>query len=131
MPLSPEWLPREVFDSELANLHYVVLPYNMDYYGLSASGVLLDVLRWRKPIVSFDTPVIRELVEQFGDIGHICADELTGENLDTLLSSFDMERYQVQRTNLDAAYRSRLPETAAKAYSHMQQSCWSTGQEAV
>lgn len=127
LPFSPVWLPLELFDSELSNLHYVVLPYNMDYYALSASGVLLDVLRWRKPIVSFDTPVIRELVERFGDIGYICKDE--GDlvrTVDSLLSDFDMERYQSQRNNLDAAYRSRLPATASKEYSAMQEICWTT-----
>jgi hypothetical protein len=125
-PFSKEWLPREVFDSELARLHYVVLPYNMDYYGLSASGVLLDVLRWRKPIVAFDTPVVRELAERFGDIGVLCADEdEMAAAVNALLTDYDPQRYQRQRQNLDAAYRSRLPEAAALEYSSMSQDCWS------
>lgn len=125
LPFSKEWLPREVFDDELSRLHYVVLPYNMDYYGLSASGVLLDVLRWRKPIVAFDTPVVRELAERFGDIGYICAteDEMAAA-VNHLLTGFDPQRYQSQRRNLDAAYRSRLPESAAHEYGSMRQACW-------
>jgi glycosyltransferase involved in cell wall biosynthesis len=120
LPLSPDWLPREVFDSEIAALHYVVLPYNMDYYGLSASGVLLDVLRWRKPIISFDTPVIRELIKQFGDIGHICADvDAMVETVDSLLADFDEARYMQQRQHLDAAYASRLPEAAAAEFTQL------------
>lgn len=125
LPFSRDWLPREVFDSELAALHYVVLPYNMDYYGLSASGVLLDVLRWRKPIVAFDTPVVRELFERFGDIGYICTDEnAMAQAIDALLAGHDPQRYQAQRRNLDAAYRSRLPEAAALEYASMRQHCW-------
>jgi len=121
-PFSQEWLPRQVFETELKNLHYVVLPYNMNYYGLSASGVLLDVLRWRKPIISFETPVIRELIEQFGDIGTICANQnQMFDVINNLCSSpFDDKRYQAQRRNLDAAYRSRLPESVAIEYTQIQ-----------
>jgi glycosyltransferase involved in cell wall biosynthesis len=125
LPFSPEWLPRDVFESEIAALHYVVLPYNMDYYGLSASGVLLDVLRWRKPVIAFDTPVMRELVARFGDIGHICANEQEMvAAVDGVLAGFDAGRYARQRNNLDAAYRSRLPDAAAAEYSAMQATCW-------
>ena len=120
LPISTEWLPREVFDDELARLHYVVLPYNMDYYGLSASGVLLDVLRWRTPVIAFDTPVMRELGQRFGDIGHICSteDEMAVV-LNGVLGGFDAARYERQRRNLDAAYRSRLPDAAAAEYLQM------------
>lgn len=129
LPFSPEWLPRDLFDSEIAALHYVVLPYSMDYYGLSASGVLLDVLRFRKPVIAFDTPMIRELADRFGDIGHICADEGAMEHaVNDLLAGFDAERYARQRLNLDAAYRSRLPEAAATEYAHVQATCWTAGQ---
>lgn len=117
LPFSQKWLPREVFDSELARLHYVILPYDMEYYGLSASGVLLDVLRWRRPVIAFDTPVMRELVERFGDIGTICRDEAgMAAAIDTLLTGFDPARYAQQQRNLDAAYRSRLPDAAASEY---------------
>jgi glycosyltransferase involved in cell wall biosynthesis len=127
LPFSKEWLPREVFDDEIARLHYVVLPYNMDYYGLSASGVLLDVLRWRKPVIAFDTPVIRELAERFGDIGYICTSEDDmAAAVNGLLAGFDAARYERQRRNLDAAYRSRLPDAAAEEYLSMQ-GAWTVG----
>ncbi|RJG01896.1 glycosyltransferase family 1 protein [Noviherbaspirillum sedimenti] len=131
-PFSKDWLSHELFEQELANIQYVVLPYNMDYYGLSASGVLLDVLRWRKPIVSFDTPVIRELTNRFGDIGYICGDE--NEMLATvnsLLSTFDQERYLSQQCNLDRAYRSRLPEATAIEYAQTQNAFGRTTMEVL
>lgn len=127
LPFSPEWLPREVFDSEISALHYVILPYNMEYYGLSASGVLQDVLRLRKPVIAFDTPVIRELVDHFGDIGHICAneEEMAGA-VNDLLHHFDAQRYAQQRRNVDAAYRSRLPDAAAAEFAQVQATCWTS-----
>lgn len=126
LPFSPEWLPRAVFESEISALHYVVLPYNMEYYGLSASGVLQDVLRLRKPVIAFDTPVIRELAARFGDIGHICANEAEmAHAVNELLHHFDAERYAQQRRNVDAAYRSRLPDAAAAEYAQVQATCWS------
>jgi glycosyltransferase involved in cell wall biosynthesis len=125
LPFSAEWLPSSVFEEEIAALHYVVLPYNMNYYGLSASGVLLDVLRWRKPVIAFDTPVMRELSARFGDIGHICADEHEMVSaIDNVLANHDAPRYARQRANLDAAYRSRLPDAAAAEYLQMQSTCW-------
>lgn len=125
LPFSQEWLPRAVFESEIAAMHYVVLPYNMGYYGLSASGVLLDVLRWRKPVIALDTPVMRELSDMFGDIGYICADEeQMVTTAEALLQDFDVQRYQRQRENLDAAHHSRLPEYTAAVYRALQSDCW-------
>lgn len=117
LPFSKDWIPRPLFDEELARLHYVALPYNMDYYGLSASGVLLDVLRWRKPVIAFETPVLRELVDRFGEIGYLCqTEDDMAEVVNDLLENFDPERYDRQRRNLDAAYLSRLPDVAAEDY---------------
>ncbi len=117
LPFTDDWIPRDIFEEEVASLHFVILPYNMDYYGLSASGVLLDVLRWRKPVIAFDTPVMRELAERFGDIGYICADEAEmAATITALLSGFDPARYARQREHLDAAYRSRLPDAAAAEF---------------
>jgi hypothetical protein len=86
------------------------------------------VLRWRKPVIAFDTPVIRELNERFGDIGHICRDEreMTAA-VDSLLAGFDPERYARQQRNLDAAYRSRLPDAAASEYLALHETSPGTG----
>lgn len=127
LPFSHEWLSRELFEDEIAALHYVVLPYNMNYYGLSASGVLLDVLRWRKPVLALDTPVMRELADMFGDIGYICAgEEELIATADRLLRDFDPVRYAQQRANLDAAHHSRLPESMAATYRTLQATCWTS-----
>jgi glycosyltransferase involved in cell wall biosynthesis len=124
LPFTDDWIPRDLFEAEVAGLHYVILPYNMAYYGLSASGVLLDVLRWRKPVIAFDTPVMRELVARFGDIGHICADEAEmATTIDALLGDFDAARYSRQRAHLDAAYRSRLPDAAAAEFVAVMAAC--------
>lgn len=132
LPFSPDWLPREVFDREIKALHYVILPYNMEYYGLSASGVLLDVLRFRKPVIAFDTPVVRALAERFGDIGYICANEdEMSRAIDELLKNFDIARYNRQRQNVDAAYHSRLPEAVAAEYAHIQENCWAHSAQGV
>jgi hypothetical protein len=122
LPFSTEWLPRDVFERELAALRYIVLPYDMGYYALSASGVLLDALRWRKPVIAFRTPVIDEFSQRFGDIGHVCDDE--AQMLAVLRGGFDADRYAAQRQNLDAAYRSRLPEAVAGEYAALLRARW-------
>lgn len=131
LPFSEQWLDRDLFESEVASLQYAILPYNMSYYGLASSGVLLDVLRWRKPVIALDTPVVRELEAMFGDIGYICADEqemiATAENL---LRDFDASRYARQRANLDAAYASRLPDALAPVYRKLQKECWTAQDKA-
>lgn len=124
-PFSEDWLPRPVLERELANLDYLILPYNMDYYALSASGVLLDALRWRKPVIAFKMPALVEIGERFGDIGHICTDEdAMVATVRRLIGSFDPERYQAQRRNLDAAHRTRLPESVAHEYVDVLHSRW-------
>jgi len=123
LPLTEDWLPRSVFEAELRQLHFAILPYNANYYAYAASGVLLDALKWRKPIISFRVPPVLELAERFGDIGYICDDEQhMRETVGVLVSAFDPDRYQRQRRNLDAAYVSRLPiAIAAEFRNHVRQ----------
>jgi glycosyltransferase involved in cell wall biosynthesis len=114
LPFTEEWLPRAAFEDELRRLHYIVLPYSMDYYAYAASGVLLDALRWRKPVIAFRVPPVQELADRFGDVGYLCAseDEMAA-TVERLATHFDPARYAAQRDNLDRAYRSRLPEAVA------------------
>jgi hypothetical protein len=125
-PFTAEWLPRPVFEQEIAALRYIVLPYDKDYYALSASGVLLDALRWRKPIIAFRTPPLLELEARFGEIGHLCDSE--AEMLAILSGLIGSEdggaRYEAQCSNLDAAYRSRLPAAIADEYVGVMRACW-------
>jgi glycosyltransferase involved in cell wall biosynthesis len=124
-PFSETWLPVDVFETELSSLHYVVLPYRMDYYAFAASGVLLDALRWRKPIIALRTPAVDELVRRFGEIGHVVDsyDEMAAVAR-RAVTDFDAQRYMVQQRNLDAAYHSRLPQEIATEYAAIVESRW-------
>jgi hypothetical protein len=111
------YLSRADFIARLACMHYVCLPFRTGYYDLSASGVLIDALGLRKPLITLRVPLMVELFDRFGDIGELCADEAALERaLERSISAPDPERYARQLRNLEAARASRLPERLAEEY---------------
>ncbi len=124
-PFAETWLPAEVFEREVAALDYIILPYDMRYYAFAASGVMLDVLRTRTPVICFHNPAIADVAARHGDIGHVCADEdeIVAVVM-SLVTAVDPSRYRAQQMNLDAAYRDRLPDALATAYHDLVQGLW-------
>lgn len=111
------YLARADFLGRLARMHYVCLPFRTGYYDLSASGVLIDALGFRKPLITLRVPLMVELFDRFGDIGELCEDEAALERaLERCVAAPDPERYARQIRNLDAARESRLPQRLAEDY---------------
>lgn len=46
-------LPRKEFDAYINDLDYILYLYPQDSYKLTASGALMDAIKWQKPIISF------------------------------------------------------------------------------
>jgi hypothetical protein len=116
-PLPTSWPTRAEFIERLAALHYVCLPLNPTYYGLSASGALLDAITWLKPIIATPVPIIVDLFARFGDIGFLCnnLDEMRAA-IETLARAPDQTRYDRQVANLRRIQASRLPAALAADY---------------
>lgn len=112
-----EHLTRTAFVERLSHMHYVFLPYKSEYYHLSASGALLDAITWLKPIIANRTPVVADMFEQFGDIGHLC-DDIPGMSrvLHAIMRDMDEARYAGQVEALRRARDSRRPDALARQY---------------
>ena len=112
-----ERLSRPKFLKELHRLHYVCLPLQPAYYGLSASGALLDAVTWLKPILATRVPIIVDLFARFGDIGILCEDIDAMEHaIQSVVRNPDQARYNCQVANLRRIRASRMPDVLAFAY---------------
>jgi hypothetical protein len=119
-PPPTTWPTRAEFIERLAALHYVCLPLNPLYYGLSASGALLDAITWLKPIIATPVPIIVDLFARFGDIGYLCnnLDDMRVA-IEALAREPDQTRYDRQVANLRRVQASRLPAALAADYRTM------------
>lgn len=113
-PPEDEAIPRRTFIERLERQHYVCAFYDPDYYRLGASGVLLDAIAHRKPLIVTDIPFTRDLFARFGDVGEICRtqDEVI-ETIKRLATGVDPERYRRQVRNLDQAAAARSVDALA------------------
>jgi hypothetical protein len=108
---------RPQFIEKLQQLHYVCLPLQPAYYGLSASGALLDAITWLKPIIATRVPIIVDLFARFGDIGVLCDDmDAMRTAIEALARDPDQARYDRQVANLRRLQASRTPAALASAY---------------
>jgi glycosyltransferase involved in cell wall biosynthesis len=116
-PISRDGLSRTAFLERLAGLHYVILPYRLGYYDLSASGALIDALTWLKPVIATRVPLTAQFFRDYGDIGLLCdTEEALGAAVDTLLENLDAEAYARQVAALRAARETRRVEALAAHY---------------
>lgn len=112
-----ERLSRPAFIEKLRRLHYVCLPLQQSYYGLSASGALLDAITWLKPIIATRVPITVDLFDRFGDIGILCDDfDAMRLAISSLAQYPDQERYNRQVANLRRIQASRTPAALACDY---------------
>jgi hypothetical protein len=112
-----EGLPRPRFIEKLQRLHYVCLPLHPVYYGLAASGALIDAITWLKPIIATPIPIVADLFARFGDIGFLCEtlDQMQAA-IDSLARNPDQDRYDRQVANLRRIRASRMPASLASNY---------------
>lgn len=109
-PPVAEHLPRAEFTARLARLHYVFLPLDQGYYGLAASGALIDAITWLKPVIAPRVPIVEALFTAHGDIGHMAKRrEDMGDVLEAVLAAPNARHYAAQVANLRAARAAREP----------------------
>ena len=103
-------LPRADYLRLLRSMHYVCLPYQGSYYHTGASGVFYDAINLSRPMLVMPAPHVAESFEQFGDIGHLCADEAAlGQAIENLLEQHDEARYREQQRRLDVMREAFMP----------------------
>jgi hypothetical protein len=113
-------MSRADFTQRLSRLHFVVLPYEVGFYTLTASGVLLDAIAWEKPVIARKIPIFEAMFEKYGDIGHLFGEDAElVEVVGGILKSPERSRYRNQVLNLRKARKARAPEMLSAPYRKM------------
>jgi glycosyltransferase involved in cell wall biosynthesis len=110
-----ERISRNEYVSRIKNLHFVCLFFD-EYYECSASGVLMDSIAWRKPIIATQLPIFKSIQKRFGDIGYLCRNNEICETISSIIQKNDSDRYKHQVMNMNHVKDSRTPETLAMKY---------------
>jgi len=75
LPPARQPLARSNYLSLLKEVDYVVMNYDNRYYGLSASGVMVDAITALKPVIAKRLPLTEQFFRDGGDIGILCNDD--------------------------------------------------------
>ncbi len=108
-------LSRSEYTDRLKNLHYVCLFYD-SYYDYCASGVLMDSIAWKKPIIANKIVLFETIQNRFGEIGHLCKPNEIYNTITDVLEKFDKNKYRLQVENLGKLRTSRTPDKLALKY---------------
>lgn len=110
-------MSRAKFVAGLRPLHFIVLPHDPATYTLTASGVGLDAITWRKPFIARRIPIFETMFKRYGDIGYLFGDDNELRNIvEEIVNATDTLRYQRQVMNLQMARKARSPESLAAPY---------------
>lgn len=98
------YISRQIFVEEIRKIDYAVFFYRPNQYIFRASGSIMDVIDFTKPIIALRHPFFDYLTSQVGNIGFLCAD--LGEMAEILsrIGKRDTEvisKYDEQSANLD------------------------------
>lgn len=107
-----EFLAKKQFNDLVEKITYACFPYPSNSYRLTASGSVLDAIRYLKPIIYIKNDYFDGIFEGGGDIGYRCNDEK--EFCDTIYfldENTDTERYNLQIKNLKLLQKKFKKET--------------------
>jgi hypothetical protein len=111
-------MSRTEFVHRVKAIHFIILPHETAAYTLTTSGVLLDAVAWRKPVIARRIPIFEAMFNKYGDIGYLFSDdrELTEIVHTLLVERPNGSRYRQQMLNLRNAQKARAPESLAADY---------------
>ena len=98
-----QYISREVFDQKIKEIDYAVFLYAQDQFIFRASGTILDVINFTKPIIAMKHPFFDYLTSQVGNIGFLCANLDDMASLISRLAERDevlLAQYGQQQSNL-------------------------------
>lgn len=91
-----EALSDDEFYQRVTNLDFILYFYDKKTYRLTASGALLDSIRFRKPIISLRNEYFEYFFKKYGPVGYLVnsLDEMTQllKNTENLNADFDFEK---------------------------------------
>jgi glycosyltransferase involved in cell wall biosynthesis len=111
------WLSRSDFIEGVKQLHFVVLPYQLPHYSLTASAVLLDAIAWGKPIIARKIPIFDDMFKRYGDIGYLFNyDKELTEIVENIMKEANRSHYRMQVLNIRNVRAAKTPTVLATTY---------------
>jgi glycosyltransferase involved in cell wall biosynthesis len=112
-----ERLSRHEYIERVKRLHFIIMPYRLDYYELSPSGTLLDAIAWEVPVIASKLPIFERTFGDYGNVGYLFGNEKDLHAIvEDLVEEMDESSYAHQVSNLRKARMSRTPEKLAAVY---------------
>lgn len=113
---SNKMLPRDEFESAVAEIDYLIMPYDDEFYKFVYSGSSLDAVSFLKPIIALRGSFFESMFSGAGDIGYLCDSLEDMVNVvHNLIQTPDPGRWKLQQGNLLSARQRYSPATIAGA----------------
>lgn len=112
-----EALSDHEFSQRVSNLDFILYFYDKETYRLTASGALLDSIRFRKPIISLRNEYFEYFFEKYGPVGYLVnsLDEMSKllTNAENLTRNFDFDKIaeQLKPSSFQTAFDNFLKNT--------------------
>jgi glycosyltransferase involved in cell wall biosynthesis len=122
LPPESSPMPRPIFIQRIQHLTYAAFFFEGGHYSLTASGVLLDCIALGIPLLGYRHPMFSLLEAEAGEIGYFCETGQEVELVRSLISHFDLRRYQAQCRAMQKLRDSREPQILGKKLSYLMKS---------
>ena len=94
-------LLKEDYEELVKKTTYACYPYDTNSYKLTASGAILDAIRYCKPVIYIKNDYFDSVFKNVGNIGFSCnSEEEFIQKIHDVNDNFDIAVYNVQRENL-------------------------------
>ncbi|MCQ2585362.1 MAG: hypothetical protein MJ185_07220 [Treponema sp.] len=104
-------MTHEAYENGIKSLDYCCFPFPSDTYKFTASGALLDAIRFAKPVIYIKNDYFDSVFEFAGDIGFRCETEEDFINtIKSLAENQENGRYKKQSENMKSLQKMFLPE---------------------
>jgi hypothetical protein len=104
--LQDDWLKNEQIEDFYKKIDFVIWFHGVDkYYQFSASGILLDAIKFGKPLIALSCEALTSVEKEFGQVS-LNAD--TTKQIAQLLTTLTTTSYAQLKANLHTAQKARL-----------------------
>jgi hypothetical protein len=109
--MSEDLLDDKEYKSRMEKADYFVLLHNPELYKYIYSGVLLDAIKYQKPIIAIRNSVFEEFFYKYGDIGYLLDSMLEVKDLIGYLYCNPDDQYERHLANIYEIYKEYKRDT--------------------
>jgi hypothetical protein len=98
---STKLIASDEYERKMKGLDYALYFYPPHSYRLTASGALMDAIKYNKPVIALKNDFFKDVFGRAGDIGYLCEDLREMEDtIAAILTGQERPRYRGQLANL-------------------------------